>query len=61
MSFGCIFKLKILIYPYIQKYVLNRGPTLFKITPPALTLRATKNLRDFTPKLWPDAWVWMHV
>ena len=61
MSLGCIFKLKILIYPYKQKYVLNSGPTLVKIAPPALTLGVSTNLINFTPKSWPDAWVWMHV
>ena len=49
------------IYPYKQKYVFNRGPTLPKISTTALTLRVNINLIDFTPKLRLHAWVWMHV
>ena len=41
--------MKLLIYPYKHKYVLNRGPALLKIAPPALNLGVETKLRDFTP------------
>ena len=39
------------IYPYKQKYVFNRGPTLPKIFLTALTLGVNPNLLDFYHKI----------
>ena len=51
MSLGYFFLWKILIYPYKNKYVLNRGPTLLKSAQPALTLGVKSFKFVFTPKV----------